>query len=81
LEHGMIEEVQNLIAAGANPSQLIKYGLEYKYVTLYLQGVLDWNTMFEKLNIAIHQFSKRQMTWYRRMERNGMKINWIEVGF
>lgn len=79
LEGGMIEEIQNLIEKGVNQNQLIRYGLEYKFVTLYLQGELNYNTMFEKLNIAIHQFSKRQMTWFRKMEREGFLIDWIDI--
>jgi tRNA dimethylallyltransferase len=79
LENGMIEEIENLIQNGVNPEQLIRYGLEYKFVTLYLQGELNYNTMFEKLNIAIHQFSKRQMTWFRKMERDGFVIHWIDI--
>ena len=78
LEHGMIDEVKSLIDKGINPNQLIYYGLEYKFITNYLLGNLSYDHMFNKLNIAIHQFSKRQMTWYRRMERNGFKINWID---
>lgn len=78
LQNGMIEEVDALIRSGVSPAQLIRYGLEYKYITLFLQGELDAETMFEKLNIAIHQFSKRQMTWFRRMERNGIIIHWID---
>lgn len=79
LEGGMIEEIQNLIEKGVDQNQLIRYGLEYKFVTLYLQGELNYNTMFEKLNIAIHQFSKRQMTWFRKMEREGFLIDWIDI--
>ena len=79
LEGGMIEEIKNLIEKGVDQNQLIRYGLEYKFVTLYLQGELNYNTMFEKLNIAIHQFSKRQMTWFRKMEREGFLIDWIDI--
>lgn len=78
LEHGMIDEVKNLLDKGIPSDQLIYYGLEYKFVTNYLLGNLSYDEMFNKLNIAIHQFSKRQMTWFRRMERNGFKINWID---
>ncbi len=78
LEHGMIDEVKNLLNKGISADHLIYYGLEYKFVTNYLLGNLSYNEMFNKLNIAIHQFSKRQMTWFRRMERNGFKINWID---
>lgn len=79
LEEGMIEEVQQLIDNGVNPNQLIRYGLEYKFITWYLQGKMDYQTMFDRLNVAIHQFSKRQMTWFRKMERDGFTIHWIDV--
>jgi len=58
--------------------ELIYYGLEYKFITLYLTGQMQYNDMIEKLTIAIQQFAKRQLTWFRRMERNGMKIHWID---
>ncbi|MBO4646329.1 MAG: tRNA (adenosine(37)-N6)-dimethylallyltransferase MiaA [Bacteroidales bacterium] len=79
LDEGMVEEVQRIIQQGASEDQLIRYGLEYKYVTLYLQGKMDRETMFAKLNTAIHQFSKRQMTWFRKMERSGFQIHWMDV--
>ncbi len=79
LENGMIEEVDNLIKRGVNPNLLIRYGLEYKFITLFLLKEIDYNTLFKQLNTAIHQFSKRQMTWFRKMERNGFKINWIDI--
>jgi len=75
---GMIEEVEGLIAAGVSPDRLKFYGLEYKLITQFLLGEIDRKEMFNKLNIAIHQFSKRQATWYRKMERNGVAINWID---
>ncbi len=78
LENGMIDEVQHLLDNGVSSTQLKSYGLEYKYLTLYLEGELDYNTMFQLLNIAIHQFSKRQMTWFRKMERSGFQILWID---
>lgn len=78
LESGMIEEVQGLIDSGISSDDLIYYGLEYKFITEYLIGKSSYNEMFEKLNIAIRQFAKRQMTWFRGMERRGFKINWIE---
>jgi tRNA dimethylallyltransferase len=78
LDNGMIEEVESLIRSGVKKEQLKSYGLEYKYVTLYLEKEIDYNEMFRLLNIAIHQFSKRQMTWFRKMERNGININWID---
>jgi tRNA dimethylallyltransferase len=77
LKNGMIDEVENLIKSGINPDDLIYYGLEYKYLTLYLTGKLEYKPMCEQLNTAIHQFAKRQMTWFRKMEREGTKINWL----
>lgn len=79
LNEGMIDEVDTLIKQGASVQQLLKYGLEYKFVTLFILGQLSKDEMFEKLNIAIHQFSKRQMTWFRRMERQGFVIHWVDV--
>jgi len=78
LKNGMIEEVQGLLNSGVKPEQLTFYGLEYKWVTDYLEGNLAYNEMFRRLNTAIHQFSKRQMTWFRRMEKQGFVINWID---
>ena len=77
IEEGMIEEVQRLLQSGIEPEDLIYYGLEYKYLTLYLTGQISKTQMIEELNIAIHQFAKRQMTWFRGMERRGFKINWL----
>ncbi len=79
LRNGMIDEVQALLDSGIQPDDLIYYGLEYKFITQYLQGEFSYNYMVEHLNIAIRQFAKRQMTWFRRMERNGFKINWIDA--
>lgn len=79
LEEGMIEEVEQLIRKGTSTEQLIRYGLEYKFLTHFLQGKISREEMIEKLNIAIHQFSKRQMTWFRKMEREGFNIHWIDV--
>jgi tRNA dimethylallyltransferase len=79
LESGMIDEVQNLIKEGVSTEQLYKYGLEYRYVMLYLTQQIDYNTMFQKLNTAIHQFSKRQMTWFRKMERAEFVIHWLNL--
>ena len=79
LEEGMIDEIRGLLDSGVEPSVLLAYGLEYKYVTLYLLGELDYASMREKLAIAIHQFAKRQMTWFRGMERSGVVIHWTEV--
>jgi tRNA dimethylallyltransferase len=78
LDEGMIDEVQKLLDSGLTPEQLIYYGLEYKYLTLHLTGELTYDEMFEKLEIAIHQFAKRQMTWFRGMEKRGTKIHWID---
>jgi tRNA dimethylallyltransferase len=77
LEHGMIEEVKALIDKGIPPEKLIFYGLEYKFITQYLTGKMPYEIMVERLNIAIHQFAKRQMTYFRKMERDGLKINWL----
>jgi len=77
LQNGMIEEAQNLIKEGLSYDNLIYYGLEYKYLAYYLMGKIDYDTMVEKLYIAICQFAKRQMTWFRKMEREGVKINWL----
>ena len=77
LEHGMIEEVKALIAKGIPPEKLIFYGLEYKFITQYLIGELTYEIMVERLNVAIHQFAKRQMTYFRKMERDDLKINWL----
>ena len=77
LESGMIGEVKKLMEKGVSAEDLIYYGLEYKYITLYLTGKIDYDTMFRELEIAIHQFAKRQMTWFRGMERKGIIIHWI----
>ncbi len=79
LENGMIDEIQGLLDSGIPAENLIYYGLEYKFVTEYLIGKKTYNEMFEKLEIAIHQFSKRQMTWFRGMERRGFEIHWIDA--
>lgn len=79
LEEGMIEEIQSILDKGVAPEDLIYYGLEYKYVTLYLQKQLSYQEMFSQLEIAIHQFAKRQMTWFRGMEKRGIAISWIEA--
>jgi tRNA dimethylallyltransferase len=73
----MLDEVQKLLDSGLTPEQLIYYGLEYKFLTLHLIGELTFDEMFSKLEIAIHQFAKRQMTWFRGMEKRGTKIHWI----
>uniref|UniRef100_UPI003216428D tRNA (adenosine(37)-N6)-dimethylallyltransferase MiaA n=1 Tax=uncultured Draconibacterium sp. TaxID=1573823 RepID=UPI003216428D len=77
LDEGMLDEVQKLLDSGLTPEQLIYYGLEYKFLTLHLIGELSFDEMFTKLEIAIHQFAKRQMTWFRGMEKRGTKIHWI----
>lgn len=77
LKEGMIDEVSKLLANGVSPESLIYYGLEYKYVTQYVIGELSYEEMYKQLEIAIHQFAKRQMTWFRGMERRGFHINWI----
>jgi tRNA dimethylallyltransferase len=78
LNEGMVEEVKLLLDSGIPPEDLIYYGLEYKYITLFLTGAMTYPEMVEKLNIAIHQFAKRQMTWFRKMERQGTIIHWLE---
>lgn len=78
LNLGMIEEVRKLIDDGISIDSLLNYGLEYKYVTQYLTGKHDYESMTSLLETAIHQFAKKQMTWFRRMERNGIKIFWLE---
>ncbi len=79
LQAGMVDEVQALLDSGTTAEQLVRYGLEYKFVTLYLLGKLSYEDMTEQLNIAIHQFSKRQMTWFRRMERLSFDICWLDI--
>lgn len=79
LEEGMIEEVKQLLNQGIAPEDLIYYGLEYKFVTEHIIGKLSYDEMVQQLEIAIHQFAKRQMTWFRGMERRGIKINWIDA--
>jgi tRNA dimethylallyltransferase len=74
----MAEEVSGLLEGGLKPEELIYYGLEYKYLTLYVTGKLTFDEMRDQLNIAIHQFAKRQMTWFRKMEREGFIIHWID---
>ncbi|HPF52338.1 MAG TPA: tRNA (adenosine(37)-N6)-dimethylallyltransferase MiaA [Draconibacterium sp.] len=77
LDEGMLDEVQKLLDSGLTPEQLIYYGLEYKFLTLHLIGELSYDEMFRQLEIAIHQFAKRQMTWFRGMEKRGTKIHWV----
>jgi tRNA dimethylallyltransferase len=77
LQEGMIDEIRGLLERGVPAEALIAYGLEYKFVTLYLQGVLSYGEMRTQLATAIHQFAKRQMTWWRGMERSGVRIHWV----
>ena len=79
LQEGMVDEVKALLKEGISPDDLIYYGLEYKYLTLYAVGKLSYDEMFSQLEIAIHQFAKRQMTWFRGMERRGFQIHWIDA--
>jgi len=78
LDAGMVDEVRKLLDSGISKETLIYYGLEYKYITLYLTGKMDYNEMVKDLETAIHQFAKRQMTWFRGMERKGIKIHWLD---
>ncbi len=79
LDNGMVEEIQGILDSGVKAEDLIYYGLEYKYVTEYCIGKLSYDDMFRSLEIAIHQFAKRQMTWFRGMERRGFTIHWIDA--
>ena len=79
LDAGMVEEVRGLLGRGIAPEDLIYYGLEYKYLTLYVTGQMTHAEMVHDLEIAIHQFAKRQMTWFRGMERRGFNIHWIDA--
>jgi tRNA dimethylallyltransferase len=78
LNNGMVEEAEKLLNGGLSADKLVYYGLEYKFLAEYLDGQYGYNDMFQKLNSAIHRFSKRQMTWFRKMERDGFNINWID---
>ncbi len=79
LENGMVDEIKQILASGVTPDDLMYYGLEYKFVTLYVIGQLSYEQMEHDLEIAIHQFAKRQMTWFRGMERRGLHIHWIDA--
>ena len=79
LDCGMVDEVRGLLDSGLQPDQLIYYGLEYKYLTLYLTGAMGYDEMVSGLEIAIHQFAKRQMTWFRGMEKRGIDIHWVDA--
>ena len=79
LEEGMLDEIRGLLAEGIPAEDLIYYGLEYKYLTQYVIGELAYDEMCKKLETAIHQFAKRQMTWFRGMERRGVRIHWLDA--
>ncbi len=79
LDEGMVNEVRKLLDEGIAPEDLIYYGLEYKFLTLYVTGEITYDEMFHGLETAIHQFAKRQMTWFRGMERRGITIHWIDA--
>lgn len=79
LEEGMIDEIQSLLDAGVTPEDILYYGLEYKFVTQYLLKEISYSQMYSELEIAIHQFAKRQMTWFRGMEKRGLSIHWIDA--
>ena len=79
LDEGMVDEVKNILARGVAPDDLIYYGLEYKYLTNFVIGKMTYGDMVSELEIAIHQFAKRQMTWFRGMERRGFTIHWIDA--
>lgn len=79
IQEGMIEEIRSILDSGVTPEDLIYYGLEYKFVTLHVTGKMSYEEMFCQLEIAIHQFAKRQMTWFRGMERRGFTIRWIDA--
>ena len=79
LDEGMIEEVRTLLAGGVEKETLIYYGLEYKYLTMYLEGELNYEEMFGQLETSIHRFAKRQMTWFRGMEKRGFTIHWLDA--
>ena len=79
LDEGMVEEVRALLDSGIAADDLIYYGLEYKFITEYIIGKLTYEEMFRQLEIAIHQFAKRQMTWFRGMERRGTTIHWVDA--
>jgi len=78
LDNGMLNEIENLLKKGISKEELTFYGLEYRYLTLHVTGDISFTEMFDQLNTAIHQFAKRQMTWYRRMEKKGVRIHWID---
>lgn len=79
LANGMVEEIEQLLAKGLTPEQLLYYGLEYRWITMYVLGEMTFDAMFDRLNISIRQFAKRQMTWFRRMEKKGYELNWLDA--
>ena len=79
LEEGMVEEIKGLLDSGVPAGVLIGYGLEYRFVTQFVLGEISYDEMFSGLSTAIHQFAKRQMTWFRGMERSGVRIHWVKV--
>lgn len=79
LDEGMVQEVEKILNQGVSPEDLIYYGLEYKYLTKHVIGELSYQEMFSQLEVAIHQFAKRQMTWFRGMEKRGFTIHWIDA--
>jgi len=79
MEQGMVDEVRVLLEEGVSMEKLKYYGLEYKFVSMYIEGTLDYDTMLQRLNVAIRQYAKRQMTWFRKMERQGLQFRWINV--
>ena len=79
LEEGMVDEIRGLLDSGVPAEVLIGYGLEYRFVTRFVLGEITYDEMFSGLSTAIHQFAKRQMTWFRGMERSGVRIHWVEV--
>jgi tRNA dimethylallyltransferase len=79
LDNGLVEEIENLLSMGLTPEQLLYYGLEYRWVTMYVLKEMTYDEMFERLNISIRQFAKRQMTWFRRMEKKGYDLNWLDA--
>ncbi len=78
LKNGLVAEIENLLSMGLTPEQLLYYGLEYRWVTMYVLKEMSYDEMFERLNISIRQFAKRQMTWFRRMEKKGYKLIWLD---
>ncbi len=78
LQEGMVDEIKALLESGVSPKELIYYGLEYKFVTRYIIGEITYQQMYDSLLVAIRQFAKRQMTWFRGMERRGIEIEWVD---